>query len=219
MTINQGKPCHSSNYSSRGGSSIKYIVIHYTANNGDTAQNNCSYFSGAGRNASAHYFVGDDGIYRSVPDAYKAWHCGGTSYYKHPYCRNANSIGIEMCSRIDSSGHYYIRDGIVSQTIELTRYLMDKYGIESLDTFDGAEEYMQAIVDNEPSMIPLDVGSDYDRRFVFDLSWGVESNAKGDARYAVLSPTHLLNCVSENDPTPCCFWTKGAAICIRCSIS
>jgi N-acetylmuramoyl-L-alanine amidase CwlA len=129
MTINQGKPCHSSNYSSRGGSSIKYIVIHFTANNGDTAQNNCTYFSGANRNASAHYFVGDDGIYQSVPDAYKAWHCGGTSYYKHPYCRNANSIGIEMCSRIDGSGHYYIRDGIISQTVELTRYLMDKYGI------------------------------------------------------------------------------------------
>ena len=72
MLINQGKPCHSSNYSSRGGSSIKYIVIHYTANNGDTAQNNCSYFSGANRNASAHYFVGDDGIYQSVPeDVYK----------------------------------------------------------------------------------------------------------------------------------------------------
>lgn len=52
---------------------------------------------------------------------------------------------------------------------ELTAYvwmargdLMDKYGIESLDTFEGAEQYMQAIVDNEPSMIPLDVGSDYD---------------------------------------------------------
>lgn len=129
MLINQGKPCHSSNYSSRGGSDISYIVIHFTANNGDTAQNNCTYFSGANRNASAHYFVGDDGIYQSVPDAYKAWHCGGTSYYKHPYCRNANSIGIEMCSRIDGSGHYYIRDGIISQTVELTRYLMDKYGI------------------------------------------------------------------------------------------
>ena len=90
---------------------------------------------------------------------------------------------------------------------ELTAYvwmargdLMDKYGIESLDTFEGAEEYMQAIVDNEPSMIPLDVGSDYDRQFVFDLIWGVESNAKGDARYAVLSPTNLITCVSENDP-------------------
>lgn len=129
MQINQGKPCHSSNYSSRNGSGIEYIVIHFTANNGDTAQNNCTYFSGANRSASAHYFVGDDGIYQSVSDVYKAWHCGGTSYYKHPYCRNANSIGIEMCSRIDDSGNYYIRDNIIEQTIELTRYLMDKYNV------------------------------------------------------------------------------------------
>ena len=50
---------------------------------------------------------------------------------------------------------------------------------------------MQAIVDNEPSMIPLDVGSDYDRQFVFDLIWNVESNAKGEDNYAVLTPTNL----------------------------
>ena len=59
---------------------------------------------------------------------------------------------------------------------------------------------MQAIVDNEPSMIPLDVGSDYDRQFVFDLIWNVESNAKGEDNYAVLTPTNLMTCVGENDP-------------------
>ena len=90
---------------------------------------------------------------------------------------------------------------------ELTAYvwmargdLMEKYNITSLDTFDKAEEYMQAIVDNEPAMIPLDVGSDYDRQFVFDLIWNVESNAKGDDRYAVLPPVSLFTCVGENDP-------------------
>ena len=31
-------------YSGRGGNSIKYIVMHYTANNGDTAMNNAQYF-------------------------------------------------------------------------------------------------------------------------------------------------------------------------------
>ena len=128
MEIKQGKPCDSSNYSSRNGSDIKYIVIHFTANNGDTAQNNCSYFNGANRNASAHYFVGDDGIYQSVQDGYKAWHCGGTSVYKHGYCRNANSIGIEMCSRL-SGGEYYIKDNVISDTVALTKYLMNKYGI------------------------------------------------------------------------------------------
>ena len=129
MRINQGKPCHGSNYTAgRGGNSIRYIVIHFTSNDGDTAQNNCSYFAGANRQASAHYFVGNDGIYQSVQDKDKAWHCGGTSVYKHKYCRNANSIGIEMCSRI-SKGHYVIDSAIVDMTVELTRYLMNKYNV------------------------------------------------------------------------------------------
>ena len=131
MHINQGKPCHGSNYTAgRGGSSIKYIVIHFTSNDGDTAQNNCSYFAEADRQASAHYFVGNDGIYQSVQDKDKAWHCGGTSVYKHKYCRNANSIGIEMCSRISKiTGKYIIDSRIVDMTVELTRYLMNKYNV------------------------------------------------------------------------------------------
>ena len=40
-----------------------------------------------------------------------------------------NSISIEMCSRIGADGKYYIRDGIVEQTIKLTRYLMNKYNV------------------------------------------------------------------------------------------
>ena len=129
ITLKDSKPCHSSNYSGRNGAKIEYIVIHYTAGNGDTAVGNCSYFSGANRSASAHYFVGDDGICRSVPDNMRAWHCGGTIKYKHAKCRNANSIGIEMGSRKDAKGEYYITDNIVEQTIRLVKYLMDKYNI------------------------------------------------------------------------------------------
>ena len=129
IQIKQGPQCHTSNcYTYRNGD-IKYIVIHFTSNNGDTALNNCNYFSGANRGASAHYFIGDDGIYQSVPDKWAAWAVGGTKIYKHPYCRNMNSISIEMCSRIGADGKYYIRDGIVEQTIKLTRYLMNKYGV------------------------------------------------------------------------------------------
>ena len=129
IQIKQGPQCHTSNcYTYRNGD-IKYIVIHFTSNNGDTALNNCNYFSSANRGASAHYFIGDDGIYQSVPDKWAAWAVGGTKIYKHPYCRNMNSISIEMCSRIGADGKYYIRDGIVEQTIKLTRYLMNKYGV------------------------------------------------------------------------------------------
>ena len=61
IQIKQGPQCHTSNcYTYRNGD-IKYIVIHFTSNNGDTALNNCNYFSGANRGASALYFIGDDG--------------------------------------------------------------------------------------------------------------------------------------------------------------
>lgn len=131
MNIKQGLPCHNSNYSAkRGGNPIKYVVIHYTANNGDTAQNNCKYFNSPNRKASAHYFVGSDGVFQSVQDIHTAWHCGGSSY-KHKYCRNANSIGIEMCSKIDGNGKYYIENSVIDNAIDLTKYLMDKYNIPS----------------------------------------------------------------------------------------
>ena len=120
---------HVSNYSKGRHTTIKYLVLHYTANNGDTAFSNCKYFSGANRNASAHYFVDEKGIYRSVRDMNVAWHCGSMNGYKHKYCRNTNSIGIEMCSRIDSNGKFYIKEKTIANAIELTKYLMEKYDI------------------------------------------------------------------------------------------
>ena len=129
IQIKQGPQCHPSNCYTYRNDDILFIVIHFTGNNGDTALNNCNYFSGANRGASANYFIGDDGIYQSVPDKWAAWAVGGTNTYKHRYCRNMNSISIEMCSRIGADGKYYIDDDVVEQTIKLTRYLMNKYGV------------------------------------------------------------------------------------------
>lgn len=123
---------HKSNYgSTRSESSIKYIVIHYTGNNGDTAANNCTYFQGANRKASAHYFVdGGTYVYNSVPVKCAAWSVGGfysrsngagTCYQK---CTNANSLSIEMCNCVKS-----VPDKVFDQTVELTRFLMDKYNV------------------------------------------------------------------------------------------
>lgn len=120
---------HVSNYSKGRHTAIKYLVLHYTANNGDTALGNCQYFSSANRNASSHYFVDEKEVYRSVRDMNVAWHCGSTNGYKHKYCRNTNSIGIEMCSRIDSNGRFYIERETIANAIELTKYLMEKYDI------------------------------------------------------------------------------------------
>lgn len=104
-----------------------YIVIHYTANNGDTALNNAKYFYSEYRGASAHYFVDENEIVQVVEDAHTAWHCGTSGTY-YSSCRNSCSIGIEMCSRY-ADGAYYFKDEVVEKTIELTQYLMNLYNI------------------------------------------------------------------------------------------
>ena len=121
-------PAHISNYTKGRKQNIKYIVVHYTANDGDTARNNGKYFSQPNRNASAHYFVDENEIIQSVKDTNTAWHCGAKSY-KHPKCRNDNSVGIEMCSEKDDKGQYYINQATQNRTIRLIKVLMGKYNI------------------------------------------------------------------------------------------
>ena len=113
------------NFGSRNGNSIKYIVLHYTGNLGDTAKNNVDYFSGGNRNASAHYFVDDNSIWQSVEDSNAAWSVGdGRGAYG---ITNQNSISIEMCCQ--SNGE--ISEATENNAIELTKYLMSKYGVSA----------------------------------------------------------------------------------------
>ncbi len=104
----------------------RYIVIYFTANNGDTALGNCKYFQSVNRDASVHYFVDETSIYQCVKDSDVAWHCGAATY-KHPYCRNSNSVGIELCSR--KSNNYYFKDETVTNAVWLIKQLMVKYSI------------------------------------------------------------------------------------------
>ena len=123
------KQCNSTNYKAGRTSEIKYIVIHYTANNGDTAKNNADYFANnQNLSASAHYFVDENTVWQSVKDTDTAWHCG-SKVYNHPYCRNNNSIGIELCSRKDSNGNYYFKDETIKNAAELAKSLAGKYNI------------------------------------------------------------------------------------------
>lgn len=117
------------NFRKGNGKQNKYIVIHYVGATGG-AEDNCKYFQSNYRGASAHYFVGHAGeVWQCVLDTDVAWHCGATTY-KHPYCRNTNSIGIEMCCRKNNSnGTWYFEDATVQSTIELTKELMKKYNI------------------------------------------------------------------------------------------
>lgn len=124
------------NYNAGTTDRIKYIVIHYVGALGG-AEANCIYYYNAYRGASAHYFVGFDGeIWRSVRDKDIAWSVGAKTYY-HTECRNSNSISIEMCVRkktkplSSTDKDWYFEDATVKSTIELTKYLMEKYNIDA----------------------------------------------------------------------------------------
>ena len=104
--------------SKRSKDSVKYIVMHYTSNNGDTASGNGNYFkiggtfeknvnSGKNSKAGAHFFIDQKGnIVNSVDISRTAWSVGGGlysdisktgggKYYKA--ITNANSVSIELC--------------------------------------------------------------------------------------------------------------------------
>ena len=113
---------------SRDTSSIKYIVVHYTGNDGDTDENNGKYFKNNVTKTSAHYFVDDDSVTQSVPDNYIAYHCGTTGKYKHSSCRNSNSIGVEICDDV-KNGTVYPSAATIANAVELVKHLMDKYKV------------------------------------------------------------------------------------------
>lgn len=130
MNITQ-MPCNPGNYRAGRTRPVQYIVMHYTANNGDTAQNNCDYYHRVGGlQASAHYFVDEYGAMQSVSEGDTAWHCGARAYW-HPECRNDNSIGIEMCSRKRADGSYYIKPETVANAAALAKDIMQRYGIDT----------------------------------------------------------------------------------------
>ena len=109
----------------RFGNDIKYIVMHYTAGDGDTARGNCQYFLNEYRGASAHFFVDETSVWQSVELCDSAWHCGDNPPSRNG-ATNLNSIGIEMCSDI-ISGDYVISDDTVNNAAELVWYLLDLY--------------------------------------------------------------------------------------------
>ena len=109
------------NYQKGRSGTIKYIVIHYTANKGDTAANNCKYFQTAGRGASANYFVDEKEILQSVKDTDTAWAVGdGKGKYG---ITNSNSISIELCNFMTYNAK------VADMAIPLVVSLMKKYNV------------------------------------------------------------------------------------------
>ena len=113
------------NRSNRGGTPIKYIVVHDTGNpsRGANATAHYNYFNGGDRSSSADFFV-DDTQVLCVNDYYKfyTWHCGdGHGKYG---ITNRNSVGIEFCINVDSN-----RDKTLTRTAQLVRELMQELNI------------------------------------------------------------------------------------------
>lgn len=132
MEIIKTYPCKSVNYSKRKGA-VQYIVIHYVGATGG-AKDNAMYYNREYVGNSAHFYVGhaseNAAVYQSVDPKYCAWHCGSeTGVYKHPHCRNDNSIGIEICCHYDAQRGWYFDPESVAKAIELTKLLMAEYKV------------------------------------------------------------------------------------------
>jgi len=132
------------NYAAKGNyggmrnvSDIRFIAIHYTANDGDTDEGNGNYFKSKIVKASAHYFVDDDSVTQSVPDEYIAWSVGGKKYSDCPstgggtmygVATNANTINVEICDTV-KDGTVYPTEKTIQNTLYLVKSLMQRYGI------------------------------------------------------------------------------------------
>lgn len=115
---------------------IEYIVVHYFGSLG-TAKNVADYFAKSFVGASAHYSVDEtDTVYQMVDDGDIAWHCGTSGKYYHPFCRNSNSLGIEVrpnklyknsLSAADTD--WFFDAATLDNLVDLTKQLMQKYNV------------------------------------------------------------------------------------------
>jgi len=124
----KSKLANVNNYgTARSLNAIRYIVLHYTGNDGDSDEANANYFASNTVKTSAHYFVDDNSITRSVPDNRIAWHCGAKTYY-HANARNSNSLGVELCDN-KRDGKIEPSQATINRALELVRWLMKCYSI------------------------------------------------------------------------------------------
>jgi hypothetical protein len=113
--------------------SIGYIAVHFTSNDGDTAENNGKYFQGENRKASAHYFVDDTTVVHSVPDDRIAWSVGGRKYNNgggrlYGIAKNANTLNVELCDTV-KNGVVKATAATINNALDLVKDLMSKYNV------------------------------------------------------------------------------------------
>ena len=148
MNISITKKTSTHNTTAAAGRAIRYIVVHYTAgvtSKPGSAAGTASYFGSTSKQVSADFIVDDGGAVQYNGDIRNryTWHCGGGKYNTkggayYGKATNRNTIGIEVCSTNDTSkmtvandSHWRFTDKVVSNLVELVKYLMAEYGIDA----------------------------------------------------------------------------------------
>lgn len=136
------------NITHRPGRPKTYIAIHYTAgvsSKKGVARSVAGWFGQTKAQASADFICDDVETVQYNPDIdnYSCWAVGGSRYNTkggrlYGVAFNCNTISIEICSTNDTGrvtvandGHWHFTDAAVDRAVELTKYLMDKYGIDA----------------------------------------------------------------------------------------
>lgn len=121
----------SSRYVPQWGNQKKYISIHYL---GVVGQNHDLQADGCG----AHYYIYWDGtIYHRCSHDAIVYQVGTAGYYtqKHPYARNSNTIGIELCVKCDGNSknatdpYWYFTKETQESCVQLVKKLMKDLNI------------------------------------------------------------------------------------------
>lgn len=150
MSINITKRTSYNKTNSAANRPLQYIVIHYTAGStskSGAAVNTADFFASSPHEGSADFIVDDSLIVQYNPDLRNrlCWHCGDSkNYYSkggsfYGKCSNYNSIGIEICSTNPNyspndpanSLKWSFTNAAVDRAVELTKYLMQTYGIDA----------------------------------------------------------------------------------------
>tara|TARA_B100000674_G_C37806852_1_gene899229 strand:+ start:358 stop:1077 length:720 start_codon:yes stop_codon:yes gene_type:complete len=116
------------NLKKRIGSSIKYLIFHYTGMKSEKEAINRLVDKNSG--VSCHYFVKNNGeILKIVPDLYIAWHAGISSWKKDNLL-NSKSIGIEISNPGHEHGYKNFNRNQILSIVSLSKKLKKKYKIK-----------------------------------------------------------------------------------------
>lgn len=119
----------SPNYDDRSGTAIDMLVLHYTGMM--SAKAALEQLCDPAAKVSSHYTVDEDGmIYVHVPEKFRAWHAGVSSWAGQTNI-NACSIGIELVNPGHEFGYRDFPDIQIESLITLCRKILRRNSIAS----------------------------------------------------------------------------------------